>query len=46
MERAKDGVSVDKGTSEKSEGANEKAKEEFSEAPDTVGMQDERGSVS
>jgi hypothetical protein len=32
-----------RGTSEESGGANEKAKEEFPEAPDTIGMQDERG---
>jgi hypothetical protein len=32
-----------RGTSEKSGNANKKAKEEFPEAPDTIGMQDERG---
>lgn len=32
-----------RGTSEKSGNSNEKAKEEFPEAPDTIGMQDERG---
>lgn len=32
-----------RGTSEQSGGANQRAKEEFPEAPDTIGMQDERG---
>lgn len=32
-----------RGTSESSGGSNQKAKEEFPEAPDTIGMQDERG---
>jgi hypothetical protein len=32
-----------RGTSEESGGSNKKAKEEFPEAPDTIGMQDERG---
>ena len=32
-----------RGTSEQSGDANKKAKEEFPEAPDTIGMQDERG---
>ncbi|KUJ18401.1 uncharacterized protein LY89DRAFT_47483 [Mollisia scopiformis] len=32
-----------RGTSEQAGDANKKAKEEFPEAPDTVGMQDERG---
>jgi len=32
-----------RGTSEKAGDANKKAKEEFPEAPDTIGMQDERG---
>ncbi|KAN0112739.1 hypothetical protein V8E51_005690 [Hyaloscypha variabilis] len=32
-----------RGTSEQSGNANKKAKEEFPEAPDTIGMQDERG---
>ncbi|KAF8858944.1 hypothetical protein BDZ45DRAFT_725700 [Acephala macrosclerotiorum] len=35
-----------RGTSEKAGEANKKAKEEFPEAPDTVGMQDERGGKS
>jgi hypothetical protein len=32
-----------RGTSESSGGSNERAKEEFPEATDTIGMQDERG---
>lgn len=32
-----------RGASEESGGSNKKAKEEFPEAPDTIGMQDERG---
>lgn len=40
-ERAKGDGS--RGTSEGSGGSNRKAKEEFPEAPDTIGMQDERG---
>ena len=35
-----------RGTSEASGESNTRAREEFPEAPDTVGMQDERGSVS
>jgi len=42
QERAKGDGS--RGTSEASGESNKKAKEEFPEAPDTVGMQDERGS--
>jgi hypothetical protein len=41
QERAKGEGS--RGTSEQSGDANKKAKEEFPEAPDTIGMQDERG---
>jgi hypothetical protein len=41
QERAKGEGS--RGTSEQSGDSNKKAKEEFPEAPDTVGMQDERG---
>jgi len=40
-ERAKGDGS--RGTSGKSGDSNKKAKEEFPEAPDTIGMQDERG---
>lgn len=40
-ERAKGNGS--RGTSEGSGGSNKKAREEFPEAPDTIGMQDERG---
>jgi hypothetical protein len=35
-----------RGTSEQAGDSNKKAKEEFPEAPDTIGMQDERGQVS
>lgn len=41
QERAKGEGS--RGTSEQAGESNRKAKEEFPEAPDTVGMQDERG---
>ncbi|TVY86185.1 hypothetical protein LAWI1_G006932, partial [Lachnellula willkommii] len=40
-ERAKGNGS--RATSEGSGGSNERAREEFPEAPDTIGMQDERG---
>jgi len=40
-ERAKGNGS--RATSEGSGGSNERAKKEFPEAPDTIGMQDERG---
>lgn len=42
-DRAKGGKGTSKGTTEESGGANKKAKDEFPEAPDTIGMQDERG---
>ncbi|RDL39210.1 uncharacterized protein BP5553_03550 [Venustampulla echinocandica] len=36
-------VDRSRGISEQSGGSNQKARQEFPEAPDTVGMQDERG---
>jgi len=42
-DRAKGEQGGSKATTEQSGGTNKKAKEEFPEAPDTIGMQDERG---
>ena len=43
MEEKAKGTGGSRATTEKSEGTHAKTKEEFPEAPDTIGMQDERG---
>ncbi|KAH7356895.1 hypothetical protein BKA65DRAFT_216817 [Rhexocercosporidium sp. MPI-PUGE-AT-0058] len=45
-ERAKGKESDSRGASQQDGGSRERAKEEFPEAPDTIGMQDERGGKS
>ncbi|CZS98559.1 uncharacterized protein RAG0_07243 [Rhynchosporium agropyri] len=42
-ERAKGKESASRGASQSGEGSVERAESEFPEAPDTIGMQDERG---
>lgn len=42
----KEGEGKSRGTSEGDGGSGQRAKKEFPEAPDTIGMQDERGGKS